>query len=240
MTVSNLSTGMRPGVCLSSSRPAVPYTGQTIFETDTNKLLVWNATAWVIPNSPNQDKAGLALITPTSVAGTGVTLTGSLVSFSAATSVRLNGVFSNQYNNYRVVTDTSTNVGGGDVRFLYYSGGSPLTASYTSAGLYMGLSGGTQSNTNIGTSKQAVAYAYAGALDVASAEGGGTIDIFRPFATGVTSANFAWTSYGSNSGLQSTVGGHIHFAGGSADGFQIYTSGTSWSGNIRVYGYRNE
>ena len=127
-----------------------------------------------------------------------------------------------------------------DVRFLYYSGGSPLTASYTSAGLYMSLSGGTQSNTNIGTSKQAVAYAYAGALDVASAEGGGTIDIFRPFATGVTSANFAWTSYGSNSGLQSTVGGHIHFAGGSADGFQIYTSGTSWSGNIRVYGYRNE
>jgi hypothetical protein len=46
MSVSNLSTGMRPGVCLSSSRPTVPYEGQMIYETDTDMLAIWNGTAW--------------------------------------------------------------------------------------------------------------------------------------------------------------------------------------------------
>ena len=49
MSVSNLSTGLRPGVCLSTSRPTVPYEGQMIYETDTDKVLVWNGSAWFIP-----------------------------------------------------------------------------------------------------------------------------------------------------------------------------------------------
>lgn len=47
MSVSNLSTGMRPGVCLSSSRPAVPYEGQMIYETDTDLVYLWSGSAWV-------------------------------------------------------------------------------------------------------------------------------------------------------------------------------------------------
>ncbi len=46
MSVSNLSTGMRPGVCLSSSRPTVPYEGQMVYETDTDMVAIWNGTAW--------------------------------------------------------------------------------------------------------------------------------------------------------------------------------------------------
>ena len=46
MTVSNLSTGLRPGVCLSTSRPTVPYEGQMVYETDTDMLAIWNGTAW--------------------------------------------------------------------------------------------------------------------------------------------------------------------------------------------------
>ena len=239
MAINSLSTGWRPGVCTSSTRPTAPYEGQTIFETDTDRMYVWNGTAWVIPNTPAQNPDGMALVSPTSVAGTGVTASGGLVTFSAATTVRLNGVFSSTYTNYRVVFDTSTNVGGGEIRIVYYSGGSALTAGYTSAGLYMGLSGGAQSNTNIGTGRQGIAYGMAGFFDVASAAGGGTLDVFNPFAAGVTTANFACSSYSTNSGFQTSNGGHIHYAAGSADGFQIYTSGTSWTGTIRVYGYRN-
>jgi hypothetical protein len=239
MAINSLSTGFRPGVCTSSTRPTAPYEGQMIFETDTDRMYIWNGSTWVIPNSPAQNPTGLELVAPTSVAGTGVTVSGSLVTFSAATTVRLNGVFSSTYTNYRVVWDTSTNVGGGEIRIVYYSGGSALTAGYTSAGLYMGLSGGTQSNTNIGTGRQGISYAMAGFFDVASAAGGGTLDVFNPFAAGVTTANFACSSYSTNSGFQTSNGGHIHYAAGSADGFQIYTSGTSWTGTIRVYGYRN-
>ena len=33
-------------VCTSSTRPGSPFTGQTIFETDTNKMKVWLGSAW--------------------------------------------------------------------------------------------------------------------------------------------------------------------------------------------------
>ena len=46
MAISNNSTGLRPGVCTSSTRPTAPYEGQTVYETDTDKVLVWNGTAW--------------------------------------------------------------------------------------------------------------------------------------------------------------------------------------------------
>ena len=35
------------GVCTSTTRPATPYEGQVIYETDTNRVLVWDASAWV-------------------------------------------------------------------------------------------------------------------------------------------------------------------------------------------------
>lgn len=34
------------GVCTSSTRPASPYEGQLVYETDTDLLLIWNGTAW--------------------------------------------------------------------------------------------------------------------------------------------------------------------------------------------------
>ena len=33
-------------ICTSSTRPGSPFTGQTIFETDTNKMKVWLGSAW--------------------------------------------------------------------------------------------------------------------------------------------------------------------------------------------------
>ncbi len=40
------SSIMQPGVCTSTTRPASPYDGQMIYETDTDKTLVWNGSAW--------------------------------------------------------------------------------------------------------------------------------------------------------------------------------------------------
>lgn len=34
-------------VCTSGTRPGTPFTGQTIFETDTKKTYIWNGTIWV-------------------------------------------------------------------------------------------------------------------------------------------------------------------------------------------------
>jgi len=47
--------------------------------------------------------AGLTLITPSSVAGSGVSLSGAKVVFTAATSASVNGVFDSTYDNYLIV-----------------------------------------------------------------------------------------------------------------------------------------
>ena len=39
----------KPGVCTSSTRPASPYEGQVIYETDTDKILAWSGSSWQPP-----------------------------------------------------------------------------------------------------------------------------------------------------------------------------------------------
>ena len=46
MTISNMSSGLRPGVCTYGTRPTSPYEGQMIYETDTDMVALWNGTAW--------------------------------------------------------------------------------------------------------------------------------------------------------------------------------------------------
>ena len=46
MAISSANTGLRAGVCTSTTRPTAPYTGQIIYETDTGYLRVWDGAAW--------------------------------------------------------------------------------------------------------------------------------------------------------------------------------------------------
>ena len=38
---------VRPGVCTSSTRPASPFEGQTIYETDTDLVKSWDGSSWI-------------------------------------------------------------------------------------------------------------------------------------------------------------------------------------------------
>ena len=58
MAINSLSTGFRPGVCTSSTRPTAPYEGQQIYETDTDKTLVWNGSAWLYLSTPQTTEIG--------------------------------------------------------------------------------------------------------------------------------------------------------------------------------------
>ena len=44
MAISNNSTGLRPGVCTSTTRPTNPYDGQVIYETDTKLMRVYSVS----------------------------------------------------------------------------------------------------------------------------------------------------------------------------------------------------
>jgi hypothetical protein len=46
MAISNNSTGLRPGVCTSTTRPTAPYEGQMVYETDTDLMLIYNGSSW--------------------------------------------------------------------------------------------------------------------------------------------------------------------------------------------------
>lgn len=48
-------------VCTAATRPAAPYIGQTIYETDTQRVLAWNGTNWTayrLGNEPDQFFSG--------------------------------------------------------------------------------------------------------------------------------------------------------------------------------------
>ena len=45
-SVIGADTIIKPGVCTSTTRPASPYDGQVIYETDTDLVQVWNGSEW--------------------------------------------------------------------------------------------------------------------------------------------------------------------------------------------------
>ncbi len=53
--------GLRPGVTTSSARPAAPYNGQVIYETDTDKIAVYDGSSWVYKTADVYPKAGAVL-----------------------------------------------------------------------------------------------------------------------------------------------------------------------------------
>ena len=46
MGISQGVDSVRTGVCTSTTRPASPYVGQMIFETDTNYIKIYTASGW--------------------------------------------------------------------------------------------------------------------------------------------------------------------------------------------------
>ena len=100
MAISNLTQGLRPGVCTSTTRPTAPYEGQMIYETDTNRVLVWDNAAWVMIADTDSPPA-LQIVKPSSV--TGGTIVGNSVAVgSGVSSVTLNGVFSAEFDAYKI------------------------------------------------------------------------------------------------------------------------------------------
>ena len=96
MTISNQASGIRPGVCTSTTRPTAPYDGQVIYETDTDRTLVWNNSAWV-------SLFGLSKVTPSTVTGGTINADGSVTVGSAVSTVVVNGVFSANFDHYRII-----------------------------------------------------------------------------------------------------------------------------------------
>ena len=209
------SSLIKPGVIdNTAARPASPYEGQVIFQKDTDQLLVWNGTAWVIPNSPAQNPQGLELI-KTQTIGTTVS------------SVTVSDVFSSTYDNYRViVSSVSCSANQPSLRMRL---GSTIT-DYSWAGFDISY---VLASLNAAASS-ATTYWYIGNFGNATSMSS-QVDILRPNLAENT--NYSATSGSTNWSILQN--GYLNNTT-SYTSFNILPgSGTMTGGTIRVYGYRN-
>ncbi len=148
------------------------------------------------------------------------------VTVSAAASVTIDNVFTNTYQNYRIIFKPSA--GGGVMNLQTRTAGVTNATGYFTALFGYDYVGGTagvfQNNTNFFT------FLSAHTADRAS----WYCDITNPKET----ASTIFTSYG-NRGDSFLFGSCMFLNSASVDGLVIATASGTFSGTIRIYGYRN-
>jgi hypothetical protein len=223
MTISATSQGLKPGVCTSSNRPANPYDGMMIYETDTDKVAVYDSSAWVYktgtaaPVSP-----GLVLV----ASGT----------FSAATSVSLpTGTFTSTYRNYKVIFDVTATTSRSALTLRFRTAGTDNTA----AGRYMQASVGYDSESGSANLAQPSANSFTVATNYATEPIVINLDVFNPQQTLRTWGTGFYTSDSSSgAAVQTRATSFKHSDTTSFDSMSLISSvASSMTGIYRVYGY---
>ena len=182
--------------------------------------------------------AGLQIVAPSSIANSGgsASASGGEVTFTGVTSVSLNGVFSSTFDNYLVVIDYTAAVGANAAtRFRLRAAGVDAATNYSSALLQFGAGGATGYGDPLGTT-----YTEAGIVDATNAADSAVQHtIYRPFLA--TRTVLVGSGYFRNS-AGSPIGqcfGATHTTASSYDGLTLSTAGSSITGKIRVYGFKN-
>jgi hypothetical protein len=199
----------------------------------------------VLSSSTNialDSELGLSLITPTSIATTGGS--GSIgangaVTFTSASAISLNNVFSSTYDNYRFfVTCTSATAAAYLSLRLRISGSDNSTTNYRLGNIRLRTQSGEgvfAAVTNNATNADLVR------MDNASATFDAVIDVGQPFLSQYTTFKGMGTStavVGTNQGEAQYVNGFFIDAT-SFTGFTLFTGSGTMTGTVRVYGYRN-
>jgi len=157
--------------------------------------------------------------------------------FTAATNVSLNNVFSSTYDNYKIILNVSASVGtDAAVSFRYRASGSDISTSTYVGQRLLGFNTSVITGLNaFGTSLHSLSLVTSARADLYYA----AIELQNPFLarkklfrTEIHTADSTPTYY-----LESHAGWNTTST--SFDGFSIFYAGTSFTGTVRVYGYRN-
>lgn len=202
----------------TAGRPASPYEGQVIFQKDTDQMLVWNGTAWIIPNSLAQNPTGLELVKSQAVGS------------SSVSTVTVASCFSATYDNYKIMYTNGQGSTAMDLS-IQLSG---ITSAYYGGIMNVSSAPGGVAVAGV---NNAASWTYAGMMRAPSAGGFLDIDIYGPFRSDCRSRCHAPyvrsddQSFGTFTGIVENTA--------SATGFVLGTSGGTFSGGtISVYGYR--
>ena len=205
------------GVTLNGSSVAIAQNaGGTLIKTATN-------TWYFLPSSTG---SGMDLITPTSVAGSGVTVSGGQVTFTAATEVAVNGCFTSAYENYRLVFEGTQSTGTTVGMRLRAAGSNAAGSNYT----FQVLTSSGASASGISTTGTNFDYLAVGNTVSMMSE---TI-VRRPNLAETTQIS----SLGGRSDYVAVVTGY-HTLTTQYDGLALLSIAGNMTGKLRIYGMRN-
>jgi hypothetical protein len=224
-SVLGASTVIKPGVCTSTNRPANPYDGQVIYETDTDRTLVYNGTGWVFLSTSTANPVGLEFIKS--------------VSFSASNQVDVTDCFSSTYDNYRVQIEWLQNTSNGNLQIQMRNSGGLITTNYgfDSGGNF--YSSGTASFAAFNNSANETQTSMYVVGVVATFRGQASHDVFGPNLLSTT--NWMGQAFTTNASATLTrvnlISQMRHNASTVCTGFSIIPSAGTVTGTVRVYGY---
>jgi hypothetical protein len=216
--------------------PSNPTNGQVY----SNWIFDSSITAWRNVNTDTGigtlNAMGLKNVVPTSVAvgsGSATTNANGTVTFSGATGIRLNGVFTSTYRNYKVVLDATVASAIQSIYIRYSSGGTDSTTT-DNYGAW-GRSRENSTAANGGT----IGANYGFLVDTSTSTGvAASIDIFKPQIADAT--RYLANTFGFDSASYVGYVGGIKTGATSFDGINLLTaSGATISGTVQVYGYTN-
>jgi hypothetical protein len=203
--------------------------GQYAFLESTNQTLVYDGANWVSVGAT----PGLIPMVPTSVAvgsGTGTANALGQVTFSGASTVSLNGVFTSAYRNYKVVGQFLTSAGADASLRLRAAGSDNSTASSYTNQRYIVTSALIPAEDLVSNLAQYLPNAQTTLINSFSAE------FFNPQIASATAIITSAIS-NQNDGYWTNCG-IIHNQTVSYDGFSIFLSGAAtYTGTLSVYGY---
>jgi hypothetical protein len=216
MAISNNSTGLRPGVCTSTTRPTNPYEGFMIYETDTDLTYVWGGSAWQqVSGGTAVGNSGLVYITSVSV--------------TSGSSISINNCFTSAYDNYHVVASNMKSTSNAALYLRLRSSSTDNNTGYQYGHAYLLFS---SSSWNTIAATNANAWVAPGNTNT-SPSSNGVIDFYQPAIATQTGMSGSYQSF--DAAIWSNGS---HTATTSYDGFSLVSGGTFSSGTVTVYGYR--
>jgi hypothetical protein len=187
-----------------------PVEGQLTYLEDVNRYDHWNGSAWVSP-------FGMTLLNSTS--------------FTAASTISVNNVFSSDYFDYKIMFSVTDRTSTPDVNFRLRNGGVDTSVNYSRTGILTVFNSTTITVTNqVGTTSGLL-------FPLAVREFSADITVSNPAVASETILTYQ------AAGLTNSVIGHVSAFiqqdnASAFDGFTIFTSTGTITGNLRVYGLR--
>lgn len=176
---------------------------------------------------------GAVLVPPTSVAGTGVSMTTlGKVTFTSATTVSVNGCFTGAYDNYRVIIDITNKTATGNISAMLRKAGTDDPATNYATQRLTGT--GTTSTAAQGLSLGSWVIDASGLIGTLHLE----LDLFGPALAAPTAAVLDSVAR-SSSNIAQTSSGFDHSLSNAYDGLTFSAASGAISGVARVYGLNN-